>query len=89
MKIISMVSGIQERIFFSMTDNRNTPRMTDSTPPFPVLSTEFRGFCSSYRPSSKEIWLIPSMEVIMPSIPPRIGVAPKRSAARYPAQAVR
>ena len=40
------------------------------------------GTAALYRPMMDAILLMPSREVIMPSMPPRMGVAPKRSAAR-------
>ena len=56
--------------------------MTASTPPFPLQSTESSGTAWLYSPRIAEIRLIPSSEVIMPSMPPRMGVPPKRSVAR-------
>ena len=81
-KIMSMRSGMRERIFFSTKDRRSTPNITARTPPYPTCRTEVSGALSFDRPRIEAMSLMPSSEVIMPSIPPRIGVAPKRSAAR-------
>ena len=56
--------------------------MTASTPPLPLQSTESSGTALLYSPIMEAISLMPSREVIMPSMPPRMGVPPNRSAAR-------
>ena len=67
----------------------STPKTTASIPPLPLLSMESSGELSFHQPIVCAITLMPSSPVIMPSIPPRIGVPPNRSAARYPVHAVR
>ena len=71
-----------ERMDFSTKAIKSAPAMTASTPPFPLQRIESSGTAALYRPMMEAIWLMPSRDVIMPSMPPKIGVPPKRSVAR-------
>ena len=80
--ITSKLDGNFLRMYFSTIDITKTPQMTARTPPLPLLSTERNGTALSYRPSNSATASMFAMDVIMPNMPPRIGVAPNRSAAR-------
>ena len=51
------------------------------TPPRPLHRMEFTGSAALYSPASRARVFTPSSPVIIPSIPPRMGVAPNRPAA--------
>ena len=79
---MSRDSGIHLRTQRSILTRHHAPSTTASTPPRPARRMESSGTASLKRPRMEEILLMPSRPVIMPSIPPRMGVPPNFSAAR-------
>ena len=78
---MSRSRGIRFRMKPSTFPSTQAPHRTAITPPRPLHRMEFTGSAALYSPASRARVFTPSSPVIIPSIPPRMGVAPNRPAA--------